>query len=132
MQAAARPFLPRILWPSPNGWIISKPVDVAAHDSAYPTSTEPLEKHDPYDLLRSMRTDDFRGADGAIVCRDFLDRRWCFPLSITETFFPDRIHVEILTPVFWRPSKRFRGAPAWAISDALWPEGYALFIGQTA
>lgn len=125
----------RVLWPSPNGWIVSKPVDVAAYGSAHPTLTAPFEgsEDDARELLHSMRTDDVRSAYGAIVCRDFLDRRWCFPLrSDWDGEKVLAINAEVLTPMFWRPAKRVRRAPAWAISKTLWPEGYALFIGQTA
>ncbi len=47
---------------------------------------------------------------GAIFCRDFLDRRWCFPI-------PDFDHSAILDAIVWRKSS---SAPGWASSPCIW------------
>jgi hypothetical protein len=47
---------------------------------------------------------------GAIFCRDFLERRWCFPIS-------DFKHGAILDPIVWQKGSR---GPGWANSHALW------------
>jgi hypothetical protein len=47
---------------------------------------------------------------GAIFCRDFLERRWCFPIAKFEPPI-------VLPPVEWRAG---RATPRWASDSLIW------------
>lgn len=103
----------RVMWSSKTReeatrWFVTAQVDVAAGVGSEIPSAAWIEDDDAAGILASITA----GEDlaGAIFCRDFLERRWCFPI-------PDGDHQAILVPVEWRAG---RSTPTWAASETLW------------
>jgi hypothetical protein len=91
------------------GWFLSTPVDVPVHGvQTAVTGGRPLDENVAHRLLGSLGATE--ALAGAIFCRDFLERRWCFPISDVE-------HGAVLEPIVWG---RGSYAPGWAASPALW------------
>jgi hypothetical protein len=67
-----------------------------------------IEEEAAHTLLGSIGTPE--SLAGAIFCRDFLNRRWCFPI-------PDVEHRAILEAIVWRKGSP---APGWASSLEIW------------
>lgn len=91
------------------GWLLSAPVDVPVHG----VETEVIRGRLVDGNLAHRLLDSIGATEalaGAIFCRDFLERRWCFPI-------PDDERGAILEPIAWRQGPR---APGWAVSPALW------------
>lgn len=91
------------------GWFLSTPVDVPAHGA----ETEVVQGQRFDEKVAVALLDSIGAAEalaGAIFCRDFLDRRWCFPI-------PDVEYSPILEPIVWRKGSH---APRWASSLELW------------
>lgn len=92
-----------------TGWLLSTPVDVPVRGVEIEVMRgERLDENVARTLLGSIGVAEELA--GAIFCRDFLERRWCFPISAAE-------RGAILEPIVWRKSTR---APGWAASPALW------------
>ena len=84
----------RVLWRSDREeWRLTAPVDVSAHggesDAGNGTSVNGRASEL---MLVSVGLGELAGA---IFCRDFLERRWCFPIQDSELLVP-------LPPVMWR------------------------------
>jgi hypothetical protein len=91
------------------GWLLSTPVDVPVHGvETEVVRGEPLDEHLAHLLLDSIGATE--ALAGAIFCRDFLERRWCFPISGSG-------QGAVLGPIMWRKGSR---APGWAASRELW------------
>jgi hypothetical protein len=92
-----------------SGWVMSAPVDVPAHGAdAEVVGGRRIADTEARTLLGSVGAAE--PLAGAIFCRDFLERRWCFPI-------PDLEHGVTLEAIVWRKGSR---APAWASSPGLW------------
>jgi hypothetical protein len=92
-----------------TGWLLSTPVDVPAHGAETEVIRgQPVGEETAHALLGSISATE--ALAGAIFCRDFLNRRWCFPI-------PDLDHSAILEAIVWREGSR---APGWASSPELW------------
>jgi hypothetical protein len=69
---------------------------------------QPMYENVAHRLLSSIGATEVLA--GAIFCRDFLHRRWCFPISGFE-------HGDILEAIVWRKGAH---APGWASAPELW------------
>jgi hypothetical protein len=91
------------------GWFLSDPVDVPAHGvETEVVRGQPIDENVAHSLLGSIGASE--ALAGAIFCRDFLVRRWCFPISGYEPG-------AVLDPIAWRKGSPM---PGWAASPALW------------
>jgi hypothetical protein len=91
------------------GWFLSAPVDVPTHGvETEVTRGQPIQEKVAHTLLGSIGAT--QALAGAIFCRDFLYRRWCFPISDSE-------NSAILEATVWRKGLH---APGWASSPELW------------
>lgn len=95
--------------PEAPGWFLSDPVTVPAHGA----KTEVHGGRLVDEKLARMWLGSITVVEtlaGAIFCRDFLLRSWCFPI-------PDAGDGDTLEGIVWR-----KGAPApgWAVSPELW------------
>lgn len=92
-----------------RGWILSLPVDVPAHGvEAEVVRGQPISEDMAHTVLASIGARELLA--GAIFCRDFLNRSWCFPI-------PDSEESALLEAIVWRKGSR---APVWASSAELW------------
>jgi hypothetical protein len=88
---------------------MSDPVDVPAHGFETEVSRgQPIDENVAQILLGSIGA--AHALAGAIFCCDFLNRRWCFPISDTE-------HHAIIEAIVWRKGSH---QPGWASSTELW------------
>ena len=91
------------------GWLLSDPVDVPAHGAETEVRRgQPVDGRLAQAWLGSINAPE--ALAGAIFCRDFLHRRWCFPI-------PDFEHGAVLEAIVWRKGAH---APRWASSPELW------------
>lgn len=98
-----------VYWRKASGWFLSAPVDVPAHGAETEVIRgQPIDEKVARTLLGSIGATE--ALAGAIFCRDFLNRKWCFPI-------PDFAHSAILEPIVWRKGSH---APGWASSPGLW------------
>ncbi|MGA8362221.1 MAG: hypothetical protein WB793_11420 [Candidatus Dormiibacterota bacterium] len=98
-----------VYWREAPGWFLSTPIDVPAHGgSAEVVRGQSIDETLGRTVLGSIGAR--HALAGAIFCRDFLHRRWCFPI-------PDFEHSVILEPIVWRKGAR---APLWASSPEVW------------
>ena len=98
-----------VYWREVAGWFLSDPVDVPAHDAETEvTRGQLVHERVAHTWLGSIGAPGTLG--GAIFCRDFLHRRWCFPIARLE-------HGAILEAIVWRKGSH---APLWASSPELW------------
>ena len=92
-----------------SGWLLSTPVDVPGQGSETEVIRgQPIDENVARTLLGAIGASEELA--GAIFCRDFLDRRWCFPI-------PDFDHSAILEAIVWRKGSH---TPGWALSPGLW------------
>lgn len=90
-------------------WLLSAPVDVAARGGETEVIRgQPVDEKVGHMLLGSVGST--QALAGAIFCRDFLGRRWCFPI-------PDYEHGAVLEAIV---GKKGSHAPDWASSPELW------------
>jgi hypothetical protein len=90
-------------------WFLSTPVDVPAHGAETEVVRgQRIDEKMAVALLGSIGATE--ALAGAIFCRDFLNRRWCFPI-------PDVEDSATLEPIVWRKGSH---APRWASSPELW------------
>jgi hypothetical protein len=95
-------------------WVVTAPFDVAARGTSVVAAGTFQTSEDGQRMLGN-------GADGAIFCTDFLDRRWCSP------YVRRAEGAHYLTPSMWRETqlgkdgKNRRKDPEWATSELLWP-----------
>jgi hypothetical protein len=88
---------------------LSAPVDVPVHGvETEVTGGQPVDESVAHRLLGSVGATE--ALAGAIFCRDFLERRWCFPISNVD-------HGAVLEPIAWGKGS---AAPGWAASPELW------------
>jgi len=98
-----------VYWRKAPGWLLSTPVDVPAHGAETEVIRgQSMDEKVARTLLGSIGATE--ALAGAIFCRDFLNRRWCFPI-------PDFEHSAILEAIVWRKGSH---APGWASSPGLW------------
>lgn len=91
------------------GWLLSTPVDVPGQGAETEVVRgQRIDEKLAVALLGSIGATE--SLAGAIFCRDFLNRRWCFPI-------PEVACDAILEPIVWRKGSH---APRWASSSALW------------
>jgi hypothetical protein len=90
------------------GWFVSTPVDVPARGAEEVVRGQCIDVKVAGALLGSIGATETLA--GAILCRDFLNRRWCFPISDVE-------NTATLEPIVWREGSH---APGWASSPELW------------
>lgn len=91
------------------GWFLSTPVDVPAHGAETEVVRgQCIDEKLAVALLGSIGATE--SLAGAIFCRDFLNRRWCFPIPEVE-------YGAVLEPIVWRKGSH---APRWASSSELW------------
>jgi hypothetical protein len=111
----------RVLWfmyvgPFEGEWFLSTPLDIAAKASGAPVGGVAFEPDEIVPIIESIRPTNAETLRGALLCRDFLDRRWCFPVLQADGLDP-----VVLTPISWRPpSGRRGGGPVWATSEIVW------------
>ena len=99
-----------LTWRRSRGFFMSTPVDVPAHGArAELIGATAVDEAVGRRVLHSIGATE--PLAGAIFCRDFLDRRWCFPVSVFE---PEHTALEAIV---WRKGAH---APAWASSPRLW------------
>jgi hypothetical protein len=92
-----------------GGSFVSAPVDVPAHGAeAEVIRGHTIDEEVARVLLGSIGATE--ALAGALFCRDFLNRKWCFPISDFE-------HGAILEAIVWRKGAH---APGWASSPGLW------------
>lgn len=90
-------------------WILSNPVDVPARGAETEVvQGQPVDEKLAHAWLDSINAPEMLA--GAIFCRDFLHRRWCFPISDFE-------QSTVLEAIVWRKGTH---APGWASSPELW------------
>jgi len=98
-----------VYWRKAPGWLLSTPVDVPAHGAETEVIRgQSIDEKVARTLLGSIGATE--ALAGAIFCRDFLNRRWCFPI-------PDFEHSAILEAIVWRKGPH---TPGWASSPGLW------------
>jgi hypothetical protein len=91
------------------GWFLSTPVDVPARGAeAEVVRGQRIDEKVAVALLGSIGATE--ALAGAIFCRDFLNRKWCFPIHDVQGS-------ATLEPIVWRKGAH---APVWASSPELW------------
>jgi hypothetical protein len=99
----------RYVYRAAPGWLLSTPVDVPAHGAeAEVLRGQPIDEKLAHSWLGSIAAPET--LSGAIFCRDFLHRRWCFPI-------PDVEHGAVFEAIVWRKGAH---TPGWASSPELW------------
>lgn len=90
-------------------WFMSTPVDIPSQGAQVEViGGQQVDERMAHTLLGSIGATE--ALAGAIFCRDFLRRMWCFPI-------PEIDDSATLEPIPWRKGSR---APAWASSPELW------------
>ena len=98
-----------LYWRKAPGWFLSTPVDVPAHGAdAEVVRGQSIDEKVARTLLGSISGSE--ALAGAIFCRDFLNRKWCFPIPADE-------QSSILEAIVWPKGAH---APRWASSSGLW------------
>ncbi len=98
-----------LYWRRAPGWFLSTPVDVPAHGAdTEVVRGQSIDEKVARALLGSIGASE--ALAGAVFCRDFLNRRWCFPIPADQ-------HSDILEAIVWRKGAH---APGWASSSELW------------
>lgn len=115
----------KVLWVDVRQqWTLTAPVDISAHGGESDAGVGgPVVGSGSAEILASIGLGEL---EGAIFCRDFLERRWCFPV---------RSEAYVLSPLTWRDSppalwrKIFRNlsrrigrplTPLWASHPLIW------------